>query len=181
MSVAAGIVLLAFIFVLEREGERKLPWSAGKAMAKRQASGSFRAVFRGVNANFWTRTSLVVMFILLMDGLISGFCGALMPIAAVQLFGYSTQQWSQLVAVMGLIGAAVALSLGPMIDRFGGLQITPSAPAAWVPVSFSQARFVVQNAEQIWSRSKSRVLLLIAVSLATGHFLMPVNSSIFRN
>ena len=60
---------------------------------------------------------------MLVDGLISGFCHALMPIAAVKLFGYTTQQWSQLVAIMGLVGAAIALSLGPVIDRFGAKRI----------------------------------------------------------
>jgi PAT family beta-lactamase induction signal transducer AmpG len=42
-----------------------------------------------------------------------------MPIAAINLFGLTTPQWSQLVAVMGLIGAGAALILGPLIDRFG--------------------------------------------------------------
>ncbi len=122
-SVTAGLVLLAFVAVLEHEGERKLPWSAGKAALTGQQPTSFGAVFSGVNKVLWTRTSLVVMLIMLTDGIIAGFGQALMPIAAVKLFGYSTQQWSQLVAVMGLIGAAIALSLGPMIDRFGAKRI----------------------------------------------------------
>jgi PAT family beta-lactamase induction signal transducer AmpG len=124
--IAAGvsaIVLLAFVAVLEREGERKLPWSAGKAVLDGQPPGSFRAVFSGVNQVLWTRTSLVVMLIVFFDGLISGFGHALMPIAAVKLFGYTTQQWSQLVALMGLIGAVVALMLGPLIDRVGAKRI----------------------------------------------------------
>lgn len=121
-SVSAAI-LLAFVAVLEREGERRLPWSSGKAATKRRQSDSFGAVFSGVNKVLWTRTSLVVMLIMLVDGLISGFGHALMPIAAVNLFGYTTQQWSQLVAMMGLIGAVVALSLGPAIDRLGAKRI----------------------------------------------------------
>jgi len=122
-SVVAGIVFLAFVNVLEREGERKLPWTAGKAASSRQHAGSFGAVFSGVNKVLWSRTSMVVLPIMLVDGLISGFGHALMPIAAVKLFGYTTQQWSQLVAIMGLIGAAIALSLGPVIDRFGAKRI----------------------------------------------------------
>jgi PAT family beta-lactamase induction signal transducer AmpG len=122
-SAVAGIVLLAFVFILEREGERKLPWSKGKAATTRRQSGSFSAVFSGVNKVLWTRTSVIIMLIMLTDGLISGFGHALMPIAAVKLFGYTTTQWSQLVALMGLIGAAVALSLGPVIDRFGAKRI----------------------------------------------------------
>jgi len=121
-SVSAAI-LLAFVAVLEREGERRLPWSSGKAATKRRKSDSFGAVFSGVNKVLWTRASVVVMLIMLVDGLISGFGHALMPIAAVNLFGYTTQQWSQLVAMMGLIGAVVALSLGPAIDRLGAKRI----------------------------------------------------------
>ena len=121
-SVSAAI-LLAFVAVLERKGERRLPWSSGKAATKRRKSDSFGAVFSGVNKVLWTRASVVVMLIMLVDGLISGFGHALMPIAAVNLFGYTTQQWSQLVAMMGLIGAVVALSLGPAIDRLGAKRI----------------------------------------------------------
>ncbi|MDX2416229.1 MAG: MFS transporter [Xanthomonadales bacterium] len=122
-ATVSAIIALAFSAVLEREGERKLPWTAGKAATQRRQPGSFGAVFSGVNKVLWTRTSVVVLFIMLVDGLISGFGHALMPIAAVKLFGYTTQQWSQLVAMMGLIGAVVALSLGPLIDRIGAKRI----------------------------------------------------------
>ena len=118
-ATVSTIVFLAFTTVVERQGERKLPWSDGKAALKDKPPGSFGAVFSGVNKVLWTRTSLVVLLIMFVDGLISGFGHALMPIAAVKLFGYTTQEWSQLVAMMGLIGAVVALSLGPLIDRIG--------------------------------------------------------------
>lgn len=122
-SMVAACVLLAFTAILEREGERRLPWTAGEAASKHTQSGSFGAVFSSVNKVLWTRASVIIMLIMLLDGLVSGFGHALMPIAAVKLFGYTTQQWSQLVAVMGLIGAGVALSLGPVIDRFGAKRI----------------------------------------------------------
>ncbi len=57
--------------------------------------------------------------IMLLYGLASGYGDALMPIAAVKLFGFTTEQWSQLVASMGLTGALIALAFGPFIDRFG--------------------------------------------------------------
>ncbi len=118
-AAVSGVVLLAFIFVLERDGERKLPWTAGKAASVHKLGSSFRDVFSGINEVLWLRTSVIVMLIMFIDGLISGYGHALMPIAAVKVFGYTTSQWSQLVALMGLIGAFVALSLGPLIDRFG--------------------------------------------------------------
>lgn len=118
-AVVSAVIFLAFILVLERSGERKLPWSKGESASPDQTATSFKDVFAGINQVLWTRTSIVVMAIMLFDGLISGYGDALMPIAAIKVFGYTTPQWSQLVAVMGLIGAGLTLALGPMIDRFG--------------------------------------------------------------
>ncbi len=122
-AVASGVMTLLFVFVLEREGERRLPWTRGEAASAHQPGNSFRAVFGGLNKVLWVRGSLIVMLIMFSDGLISGYGWALMPIAAVKLFGYTTPQWSQLVAVMGLIGAFLSLALGPLIDRFGSKRL----------------------------------------------------------
>ena len=112
-------VLLGFMMTMERRGERRLPWTSGDAMSGRRAGNSFANVLKGLNTVLWSRASLVLMAIMLFDGFIDGYGRALMPIAAVNLFGFTTPEWSQLVAVMGLGGAAVALALGPLIDRFG--------------------------------------------------------------
>jgi PAT family beta-lactamase induction signal transducer AmpG len=113
------IVLLGFMLTVERRGERRLPWSSGDAVGERRTATSFGNLLKGLNAVLWTRVSLIVMAIMLFDGFIGGYGHALMPIAAIKLFGFTTPEWSQLVAIMGLGGAAVALVLGPMIDRFG--------------------------------------------------------------
>jgi len=113
------IVLLGFMLTVERRGERRMPWSSGDAMSGRRTDVSFVNLVTGLKAVMWTRASLIVITIMLFDGFIDGYGRALMPIAAVNLFGFTTPQWSQLVAIMGLGGAAVALALGPMIDRFG--------------------------------------------------------------
>ena len=121
MAAAAvqTIVLLGFMMTVERRGERRLPWTSGAAMSERRAAKSFATVAKGLNTVMWSRASLILMAIMLFDGFVDGYGRALMPIAAVNLFGFTTPQWSQLVAVMGLGGAAAALALGPMIDRFG--------------------------------------------------------------
>jgi PAT family beta-lactamase induction signal transducer AmpG len=113
------VVLLGFMLTMERRGERRLPWGSGDAMAARRTDASFASLVTGLKAVMWTRASLIVMTIMLFDGFIDGYGRALMPIAAINLFGFTTPQWSQLVAIMGLAGAAAALTLGPMIDRFG--------------------------------------------------------------
>ena len=121
MAAAAvqAIVLLGFAMTKERRGERRLPWSSGDVVSERRAGKSFRSLVKGLNAVLWTRVSMILMAIMIFDGFIGGYGHALMPIAAINLFGFTTPEWSQLVAVMGLAGAGAALVLGPMIDRFG--------------------------------------------------------------
>lgn len=118
-AVASCGPLLVILWVREREGERVLPWTSGEAAAVERASTSFKTVWTGVNKVLWTRTSCVVLMIMFVDGLIYGYGQALMPIAAVKLFGFSSSQWSSLVASMGLVGAGLALAFGPLIDRAG--------------------------------------------------------------
>jgi PAT family beta-lactamase induction signal transducer AmpG len=118
-AAVQSIVLLGFMMTVERRGERRMPWTSGNAMSERRAAPSFTSVVKGLNEVLWSRVSLILMTIMLFDGFIDGYGRALMPIAAVNLFGFTTPEWSQLVAIMGLGGAATALALGPMIDRFG--------------------------------------------------------------
>jgi Zn-finger nucleic acid-binding protein len=100
-----------------------------------------------VNKVLWSRTSLLVMAIMFMDGLVFGYGQALMPIAAVKLFGYTTAQWSQLVAVMGLVGAVAALGLGPLIDRTGakGMLVITIALVGIHAFTLSQTQHLWEN------------------------------------
>lgn len=180
--VAAGVsgaVLLAFVFVLERPGERTLPWSAGEAGSKHQSGNSFRAVFAGLNSVLWARASVVVMAIMLFDGLVGGYGHALMPIAAVQLFGYTAPQWSQLVAVMGLVGAVAALGLGPMIDRFGAkrMLILTSTLVGVHAFMIAQTQFMWQDTTYIRFMLSAWVLLSPVVMVCVIALAMTICSS----
>ena len=118
-AAVQAVIFLGFMLTMERRGERRMPWSSGDAMSERRVGKSFASLVESLNAVLWTRVSLIVMAIMIFDGFIGGYGHALMPIAAINLFGFTTPEWSQLVAAMGLVGAAAALVLGPMIDRFG--------------------------------------------------------------
>ena len=119
-SIVAGAILLFGVAVLEREGETRWPWGRAKrAIESVSTELSFSAVFKGIGTVMWQRAVLIVLLIMFFDGLVTGYGQALMPVAAVKVFGYTTDQWSNLVAVMGLVGAGISLGLGPLIDRFG--------------------------------------------------------------
>ena len=118
-GIGAAAIFLFLVIVRERQSERLLPWTRGEASPQNEPPPSFRQVFLDLNHVLWTRASIIIMAIMFIDGLVSGYGRALMPIAAIEVFGFTTPQWSDLNAVMGLAGAVVALGLGPLIDRFG--------------------------------------------------------------
>jgi PAT family beta-lactamase induction signal transducer AmpG len=160
----AGLIWVGFAFVLEREGERRLPWSRGATAMEPRAGKSFSSLFTGLNQVLWTRVSLILMLVMFCDGLVSGYGHALMPIAAIKLFGFTTPQWSQLVAVMGLTGAVVALALGPMIDRFGAKRML----FATVAVVALHA-FLLAQTQYLWKDT-----LYVRVMLSAWIILNPV-------
>jgi MFS transporter, PAT family, beta-lactamase induction signal transducer AmpG len=174
---AAGLgVILA---VRERSGERILPWTAGTAAAVTRATTSFSSVMREVNQVLWSRTSLIVMAIMLFDGLIYGYGQALMPIAAVNLFGYSAAQWSQLVAMMGLVGAVVALCLGPLIDRAGAksMLIFTISLVGIHAFTLSQTQHLWENTAYVRAMLSIYVMMLPIVMVSTLALAMAICSS----
>ena len=118
-GIGAGLIFLVLMLIRERQNEKLFPWTRGEASPRNDPPPSFKAVFSDLNHILWTRGSLIVMVIMFCDGLVHGYGRALMPIAAVKVFNYTTPQWADLNAVMGLVGAVVALALGPLIDRHG--------------------------------------------------------------
>ena len=159
-AAGAALVLIAFFFVREREGERLLPWTQGEAVGQRAVASSFKDVVQDLNAVFWTRTSLVVSLVMFFDGVVTGYGEALMPIAAVKLFSFTTTQWSQLVAMMGLTGAFAALALGPLIDRFGAKTMLMMT----IGVVCIHA-FLLAGTQHLWTNSTYVLLMLSAYVL----------------
>ena len=163
-AAVQAVVLLAFMLTLERRGERRLPWSSGESMSERRPASSFASLVKGLNAVLWSRVSLILMAIMFCDGFIGGYGHALMPIAAINLFGFTTPEWSQLVAIMGLGGAGAALVLGPMIDRFGAkrmLVLTVSLVAVHA--------FLLAETQYLWENAT-----YVKVMLAAWVLLGPV-------
>jgi PAT family beta-lactamase induction signal transducer AmpG len=163
-STVSALALFFMFFVLEREGERTLPWTKGAAATVHRSDTSFRAVFKELNKVLWVRTSLVVMAIMFFDGLVFGYGQALMPIAAVNVFGYTTPQWSQLVAMMGLIGAVLALGIGPAIDRMGAKRMLVLAIAL-----LGIHAFLIAQTQDLWQNT-----LYVRLMLSIWVMMMPV-------
>ena len=179
-SVVAGLALLVMLVVLEREGERRLPWTKGSAASVHRADTSFRAVFKELNNVLWVRTSMIVMAIMFFDGLVYGYGQALMPIAAVNLFGYTTPQWSQLVATMGLIGAVLALGIGPAIDRMGAKRMLLLAVSLLAVHAFliAQTQHLWQNTLYVRAMLSIWVMMLPVIMVASLALAMAICKSV---
>jgi PAT family beta-lactamase induction signal transducer AmpG len=165
-AVVQTVVLLGFVLTMERRGERRLPWGSGASVTQDCSARPAAGMLSGLKGSLWTRGSLIVIGIMLIDGFVSGYGHALMPIAAVNLFGFTSPQWSQLVAVMGLAGAGVTLFLGPMIDRFGAkrmLILTVSLVALHA--------FLLAATQSLWENS-SYVRAMLAVWVLLGPVAM---------
>lgn len=165
-AAVAAVVFVLFLFIREREGEKLLPWTAGSASSETIDVPSFRKVFGKLNQVLWSRVSIVIFLIMFLDGLVSGYGHALMPIAAIKLFGFSTEQWSQLVASMGLVGAFVALGLGPVIDRFGAKRMF-----FLTIVLVGTHAFMLANTQHLWTNS-AYVLAMLSAWVLMGPVTM---------
>jgi len=163
-ALGAAMVLVYLVLVRERHSERLLPWTRGEASAKNEPPPSFRQVFSDLNHILWSRGSIIIMAIMFIDGIVSGYGRALMPIAAIEVFDFTTPQWSDLNAVMGLAGAVIALGLGPLIDRFGakammGLTIALTGIHA----------FTLAGTQEMWSNDT-----YVLVMMSAWILLLPV-------
>lgn len=165
-AAVTAIVLVGFTLVRERAGEKLLPWTRGEAATQHVEGKSFYAVFRGLGSVLLSRISLVLIFVMFLDGLVAGYGQALMPIAAVKLFNFTTPEWSQLVATMGLLGALIALALGPLIDKFGArrmLLFTVSLAAAHA--------FILAGTQHYW-QDTTYVRVMLSVWIILGPVTM---------
>lgn len=163
-SAVAGLIFLFGLGVLEKQGENRLPWGKSAKRRQKHTGLSFSAVFRGIGSALWQRAVLIVLAIMFFDGLVTGYGQALMPVAAVNLFGYSTDQWSNLVAMMGLLGAVLSLGLGPLIDRFGAksmLLLTVSLVGVHA--------FLIAQTQHLWTDT-----LYVRVMLSLWVVMLPV-------
>jgi PAT family beta-lactamase induction signal transducer AmpG len=163
-GIGAAAIFVYLVMVRERHTERLWPWSEGEASPKNEPPPAFRKVFSDLNQILWTRASLIIMLIMFIDGIVGGYGRAMMPIAAVQVFDFTTPQWSDLNAVMGLAGAVIALALGPVIDKFGakaimGLTIFLTGLHA----------FTLAGTQEMWGNST-----YVLVMMSTWILLLPV-------
>ncbi len=121
--VSTATVAAIFLFVAlvrEREGERLMPWTSGQATPRTHAvSESFTGIFRDLFRVLFLPMSLVLVSVEFLHRMSSGISVSILPVIAVQDLGFSSEQYSYWIGIMGGASAAAGLIFGPFIDRMG--------------------------------------------------------------
>jgi len=161
--VLAGLIIaimLLPICVLEREGEKRFPWSQGERHAASMApAGSAMLVVRRLFRAFSLRSTLIAVVFALGVNMTIGLLGSYSPGLLMQHLNWPQEQYSFWMGNITFVGLAGALLGGFLSDRFGprciaaigGLGLSAcylsfsALSAQWVDTTFVLSYLVVET------------------------------------
>jgi PAT family beta-lactamase induction signal transducer AmpG len=119
-ALTVGTIFVLVAVVRERAGERLLPWTKGEAAPRSMLIRStFAGIFSGLFKVLLLPMSVILMstewIVRMRDGVIISVA----PVIATQTLGFSPEAFSYLQGILGVAMAAVGLTIGPFIDRYG--------------------------------------------------------------
>jgi PAT family beta-lactamase induction signal transducer AmpG len=124
-AVVPGAIMIYGMCIREREGERRLPWSAGVShphnlAVKPQAwlpllRASFKAVFMPL--------SLILLTVLLLRAMPAGGHEAFHPILVVSTGGWTLSEYTNVMSMVQLVSGLIALTIG----GWGSMRLARSA------------------------------------------------------
>jgi PAT family beta-lactamase induction signal transducer AmpG len=119
-----GLILLCPLLLRERPGERLFPWSPGEAAATAQTHlPNWGTILGGVFRALLLPASIMIGIVCLSDRIGYGMLLVIRPVLFVQTLGWTAPEYSQLLAVAGLMTAGSAVVLGSaLVDRLGPLR-----------------------------------------------------------
>ena len=117
VTVVAIFVLVAL--VRERPGERRLPWTPGKAAPREGAELGIVDIVRDLVRVLVFPMSLLLIAVEFLNRARDGIALAVFPSFAVTEVGVTAAQYSRFISAMGVIAAVMGVLLGPFIDRHG--------------------------------------------------------------
>ncbi len=120
------LLMLAPSLLREREGERLLPWSPGKASPETLAmkAETWGEILHTLKSAFLLRNSLIGAVCMFIGGTVNGLKDALIPVFTIQQLGWDNSAYADLAAGANVAGALVAMFLaGWLADRVGKVRI----------------------------------------------------------
>ena len=115
------LVFVLLLWITERPGERRLPWSVGDDLTDR--SDRVTPTFVQIATRLWSAmlgpASLLLIAAETLNRMRDGIALALLPVVAVQDFGYTATEWTTFSSIAQGIAAGVGIAFGWVIDRWG--------------------------------------------------------------
>ena len=115
-----GLILAIAILTREQLGEKVLPWTKGEAVeAKASRESSFLAIFKDLVKVLFLPMSLLLILMELFSRMRDGIAFALIPKYAQEVLHVATDDYTNFIAMIGIVSAVVGVAIGPLIDKFG--------------------------------------------------------------
>jgi MFS transporter, PAT family, beta-lactamase induction signal transducer AmpG len=121
LTMALCIALLSVIPFLfrERQGERLLPWTEGRAQPRsfELQETEWKRIFGNLVRVLILPMSLLLIVVRFGDRIASGILAAIFPVMTTQGLGYPETFFPELTAVTSIIAAVFCVLASPFIDR----------------------------------------------------------------
>jgi len=146
LAIFVALIMLVPLTLREREGERLVPWSKGTASIEALESvvDSWRAIFSTLIRALILPMSLLLILLEGLNRVAGGMLIAVAPVLTVQDLGWLQTEYSQWVAVAGIVAAVFGVLLGPVVDKFG------AKIALSIAIAVRAAMFVAVATLQSW-------------------------------
>ncbi|MCB2047440.1 MAG: MFS transporter [Novosphingobium sp.] len=139
--LSASVIALITLYVVwlrERDGERRLPWSTGQTHERnaRIHIGAWRPIITNTFKAMLSPVSLIWLPALLSRGFHYGVLAGATPIIGAQELSWSEEQVTALVGTAQLAAGIAGLTIGGWIgDRFGARNATIGVYAAYIALN----------------------------------------------
>lgn len=122
LAVVVGIIMMVPLLLRERQGEKILPWTAGKALPETMQLqlSNWRSILKALYSVFSLRNSLLLAILLFTAQGAANYMETLLPIFTVKELGWTNADYAQYYSTASIIGGISGMIIGGiLVDKFG--------------------------------------------------------------
>ena len=169
LALGVGTILVWAVIVRERENEKMLPWTAGRAAPRSLAlqAENWGEIFKNLFKVVFLPASVLLLMMTFCWRLADGFWLSVAPVIVTQELGYASTEYSNWNAIANGTAAVIGLLIGPMIDRSGAKRILMASI-----LGYGITCFVIGFSTDMWQIAWFPVAVLFAQAFcAQGIFI----------
>ncbi len=119
MAACIAVIFLIPVLFRERQGERLLPWTEGRALPRsfKLQETRWKNIFGNLIRVLILPMSIILTFVRFGDRVASGILQAVFPVMTTQELGYTDTFFPETTAITSMIAAVFCVVASPVIDR----------------------------------------------------------------